>query len=661
MIRLMLSYARSGGTLLNRCLGCLQDTVVLSEVSPFHGGGGAVGNNPRTVWDQARDWFDIKLYEREYFTALQELDEICERQGRHLVLREWSYINFNPHAALPSYCPPNKLSTLEGLKERRMAYKPFVFVRDPVDIWISRKMPSPKDFFARYLRYLAAINQTGAPIFRYEDFTEAPSEVLEIICGSVGLPFSEKWRDFPYFIDVNGDTAPNKPVRKNEGEIRRLERKSIPLWGQHKLAKDVNYKMACEISGYSPTAHPEASFAPLICSAMRSGGNRFLRRRARQLAGVCQRVKRRGEKVGLFLFKGHKKAYRLLAQEKTFEVFPSDNPGNHFSVPVSDLFYHANKSYSSPFPDTIDLLVDRFPGAAADVDIIVATYGNPERARLVAENFFLLEKKSRIHIWLVETSGERAAYEALPRDKNISRVYLNTPLDSTEKKTGGRLAASNGCALSAQIGFYLGKARYVFFSHTDMMGYKENFISFLKSKLSDEVPFASFTLRHVYPFTAGAIYDKSFFEESNRADWLPLHENVIAHEKLDLLKGKIPEMKWVDAGEQLVRDALNRGKKIYVTESRGAYDAWFREARYWKNLAQKDFEGLGVEIAPIRGKREKFVQNYPELVSETVGWRISLDDLGDAVFIHRGRGISQSGRGNFWGILKKMNFRAGRV
>ena len=39
-VGLLLCYARSGGTLLNQMIGSLPNVVMLSEVSPYGGGGG---------------------------------------------------------------------------------------------------------------------------------------------------------------------------------------------------------------------------------------------------------------------------------------------------------------------------------------------------------------------------------------------------------------------------------------------------------------------------------------------------------------------------------------------------------------------------------------------------------------------------------------------
>ena len=47
---------------------------------------------------------------------------------------------------------------------------------DLIDVWISRKMPPARDFFAGYSAYVEAILERRLPIFRYEQFCLDPEE-----------------------------------------------------------------------------------------------------------------------------------------------------------------------------------------------------------------------------------------------------------------------------------------------------------------------------------------------------------------------------------------------------------------------------------------------------------------------------------------------------
>ncbi len=57
----MIAFARSGGTVLNQCLGSLPDVVIMSEVNPLGGGWGERGaNSLTTIKDQAKHWYHLE-------------------------------------------------------------------------------------------------------------------------------------------------------------------------------------------------------------------------------------------------------------------------------------------------------------------------------------------------------------------------------------------------------------------------------------------------------------------------------------------------------------------------------------------------------------------------------------------------------------------------
>ncbi len=225
-IALMTCFARSGGTVLNRCLGCLPDVVILSELHHLGGGTGRDGEALRTVHDQAWEWYGIELRHDEFIEALCELHDICKRQGKRLVLRDWVSADFIPHR-FNGYEPGGRLTTLPALGER-LDVRPFAFVRDGIDVWISRRCPDPVEFFAQYRRYAEAIVESGMPIFRYEDFCRKPEPTMRRICEAGDLPYSDAFRDYESFAKVNGDVQLGRPSRGvRQGEIAPLTRRAI--------------------------------------------------------------------------------------------------------------------------------------------------------------------------------------------------------------------------------------------------------------------------------------------------------------------------------------------------------------------------------------------------------------------------------------------------
>ena len=56
-----------------------------------------------------------------------------------------------------------------------------------------------------------------------------------------------------------------------------------------------------------------------------------------------------------------------------------------------------------------------------------------------------------------------------------------------------------------QLAQYIVSSDRVFVSHTEMNGYKYNFVRYLYEKIDERTPMASFCLRGLLPFSAGAV------------------------------------------------------------------------------------------------------------------------------------------------------------
>jgi hypothetical protein len=318
------------------------------------------------------------------------------------------------------------------------------------------------------------------------------------------------------------------------------------------------------------------------------------------------------------------------------------------------------------FPDRITVLAD-IKRCRADIDVIIGTHDQPEAVNLTIGNYLALEKKAAIHILVIESSRNPLTFWRIRGGPRVSKVLTLSNLRCTSRKHGGRFWASNGVALAAHLGSYLGSARYAFFSHTDMMGYKENFLSFLLSKLDDNIPLASFTQRKVLPFTGGMLYDKDWFRSMN-ADWLPREENPYSIPGLDRLRNRLDHLNWIDTGEQLVLEALKRGQGVYVCASRGATGDYYRHALASCGLTNQEVNRLGVPIryAPQVLSREAFSVKYPEFASlDNAMWRKCFNDAGDVVFVHRGRGTTKAHkddkRGDFVAFVREFNHNISRL
>lgn len=96
-VRIVHQLARSGGTLISKCLGCMQDVVMLSEIHPQ----GGTWFNPL---QQAQQWY--QLFTPAEMTAINRQKDLnfrdtidliyrrCLELNRPLVIRDWSHLDF---------------------------------------------------------------------------------------------------------------------------------------------------------------------------------------------------------------------------------------------------------------------------------------------------------------------------------------------------------------------------------------------------------------------------------------------------------------------------------------------------------------------------------------------------------------------------------------
>ncbi len=212
MISIMLCYARSGGTLLSRCLGSMPDVALLSEVNPLYLDS---DGDRRTVVAQAADWYGIKLDAVGFPAAVKELHE---KRGGNLIVRDWTIANFYPYG-LNGRRPSYEFKVLDGLN----GCKVFSFVRDAIDVWLSRNCDVQ---FARYyLRYVQELLRLDCRIFRYEDLCLNPTLTLRRICKHIEVEYRDVTETY---MDYDRVTGCKKGRGVNQKEIKPLTRLDIP-------------------------------------------------------------------------------------------------------------------------------------------------------------------------------------------------------------------------------------------------------------------------------------------------------------------------------------------------------------------------------------------------------------------------------------------------
>ena len=323
-----------------------------------------------------------------------------------------------------------------------------------------------------------------------------------------------------------------------------------------------------------------------------------------------------------------------------------------YNIEIEKLFKHESLFEFLPTYINVDANLKL---KEADIDVVICAYNFPELTNAAILNFLKFEKNASINIIVVESSGNKLVFDKLIENEFVSKILITEDICITHNGSVG----SWGMAISSAIGAYFSKSKYVFFSHSDMVAMKTNFLGYLKSKLNDKIRIASFTQRHIIPFTGCMMVDRRVLENIN-ADWAfyDMNHYLKKDEHLFNLNNQtsISSLGWIDCGEAFIYNEIVEGRNVYICASKGGrLDYWKDMWTYFgeKNNVEKlskDFGGFIYANTPINkdefGKRYKNVvraSNYWfwEKKSAQVYWRYSFDEDGDLIFIHHGRGTTE--------------------
>jgi hypothetical protein len=227
VLRILHHMARSGGTIISRCLGAMDRVVLLSEIHPL----GAQIYNPL---DQASDWYelltktDITLASSTtlgFADAIMLIEKRCRERGDQLVLRDWSHLDYT---GVPFTRPVGHSRLVQALEPHFRLLR-FATVRHPLDQWLSMNRQAvmhgkikPSVFLAGARAFARMAMDTG--FVRYEDFTAEPDDALERICAGLDLQFDAEYRGrWQDNVFVTGDVHPGRAGDR----IRSLPRQNV--------------------------------------------------------------------------------------------------------------------------------------------------------------------------------------------------------------------------------------------------------------------------------------------------------------------------------------------------------------------------------------------------------------------------------------------------
>jgi len=257
VIPILRHLARSGGTIISRCIGCMQSVMLLSEIHPANL---AVTQPMR----QAREWFglitdaDITRWKRAGPPTMLQFIALCEQRakarGARLVLRDWTHLDY---IGVPFARPAFRFGLAESLAGA-YAVAEAITTRHPLDQYLSlSRMNIMQGVLTHdlYLRGCLAFAERAAAVgfVRYEDFTADPEPALRTLCERLAIPFDPTWRDrWASYTTITGDNPQMKSRAVSDNQIRTLPRAPLPD-GLHEtfLARE-DYRRSCELLGYEP-------------------------------------------------------------------------------------------------------------------------------------------------------------------------------------------------------------------------------------------------------------------------------------------------------------------------------------------------------------------------------------------------------------------------
>ncbi|WP_231585956.1 sulfotransferase family protein [Crocosphaera watsonii] len=218
-IPILYIFARSGGTLVNRCLGSISNNVVLSEINPYF--------SVIPMEEQAKNWFSLlspteyqSLLGQSFINKLEFIIHKANLLGKKLVIRDWPTPNSLGNVLGDgSLFPSGSLEQKLYLSHHGFETCPVVISRRSADVYESLTrtfkqfhLLSIDEFSLAYLEYAKAVHHY--PNFHYEDICQNPDSYIRQICSLLEINYDSSFaNNFWKFTKCTGDNHLNQPSR----------------------------------------------------------------------------------------------------------------------------------------------------------------------------------------------------------------------------------------------------------------------------------------------------------------------------------------------------------------------------------------------------------------------------------------------------------------
>ena len=225
IIRSIHHLACTGGTLISKCLACMNDIALVGEINPLNRTGSRFElTNPILLLQN-----NYRLLTREEIMTAFKLNirtiyQICQGDDTDLILRDHSHTDFFTGNEISKFSP-----IVDGLADDFELISA-VTVRHPLDSYLSlisngwEKEFQPNDLNEYSKRYLAFLEKyQSLEIIRYEDFCENPKGEMRDLCRILKICYSDNFTEEFGSHQLSGDSG-----RKGTQRIERRTRRAIP-------------------------------------------------------------------------------------------------------------------------------------------------------------------------------------------------------------------------------------------------------------------------------------------------------------------------------------------------------------------------------------------------------------------------------------------------
>lgn len=260
MIRILHTLGGCGGTLLSRCIGVLPNVALFSEINPA-----SVKLFPSfDPLYQDRNWVhllndsDMERFSQADLAELETFRRLiaafyarAEETGRHLVLRDYNFIDF---VGLPFCTQPSRRFVLYDGLPQHIPTMAVAFIRHPIDQWSSlckhnivQDVLRPAHFCDAYEQFLKSVSRMS--VHKYEDFVENPESSLRAIAVDLGLEFDPSFKhQFHLFDSVTGDFSRQKETSITPPAPRVIDSREL-----HEFRTSGAFKRILAATGYPAT------------------------------------------------------------------------------------------------------------------------------------------------------------------------------------------------------------------------------------------------------------------------------------------------------------------------------------------------------------------------------------------------------------------------